>query len=158
MAIFILDPDPKINVQLLGDKHLTQAILTSAVALSTALHNVGCHESYLYNSLAPKSSFNKWVAATKENFQWLLNTATYAGEEFLYRKERMHRSYKDVILLIKENNLSSFIPNGKLQPFLQNLPEKYKQENTVQAYRNFYKEKKAPNTHWTKREKPNWLK
>jgi hypothetical protein len=160
MSIFMLDKDPKLNVQMMGDKSLSQTMITAAVSLSTALRSLGSIEDCLTKSLAPTSPFNQWIAASRGNFDWVLQVAMEAGEEYMYRVEKVHGSFVNNIIPIHERQLRLLVPDGK--PQLDQYPicmhEKFKLPGVVESYRNFYRANTVEKTYWTNREKPDWIK
>jgi hypothetical protein len=49
------------------------------------------------------------------------------------------------------------LPKGKLTEFVQAMPEQYKHENAVVAYRNYYINEKAVFAKWKATEVPEWF-
>jgi hypothetical protein len=49
------------------------------------------------------------------------------------------------------------LPKGKLTNFVQAMPEQYKNENAVVAYREYYLNEKARFAKWAYSETPDWF-
>ena len=49
------------------------------------------------------------------------------------------------------------IPDIGLTAFAQAMPDQYKNENVVKAYRDYYINEKSSFLTWTKRKKPKWI-
>jgi hypothetical protein len=75
--------------------------------------------------------------------------------EYSYRYGRTHKC-ESVIDWCKGNIPS--IPEGGLSDFPQAMPDKYKDNDAVVAYRGYYIGEKASFCNWTKRGIPEWFK
>jgi hypothetical protein len=103
-----------------------------------------------------------WCRASKANFVWALDLVEELHNEWRFRyghpETKMHKSYL-MALVLREN-----IPGDDrfekvgLTPFAQAMPEKYKSDDAVVSYRNYYmsEEKKRIATWNKKRERPEW--
>lgn len=155
MNIFILSRSPRRAAQMCCDKHVCKMVVETAQMLCYALHR---HEApdvpYKLNPLHSKHPCTLWCGETKANFMWLVRHGVHLAKEYTYRYKRTHRS-EEVILFAKRN--LKHIPSGSLTSFPQAMPEEYKQENAVHAYRSYYKGEKLGFAKWTRRSPPSWL-
>jgi hypothetical protein len=96
-----------------------------------------------------------WVEKSYDNFLWLKALTLALNEEYKYRYDKKgdHKSIAVLHEICKES-----FPAIGLTAFPQAMPDEYKVENdTVSAYRNFYRGDKAKFAKWTKRVAPNWF-
>jgi hypothetical protein len=102
----------------------------------------------IQNSFSIRSSFS--IEDQKEN-----SLATALNHEYKFRFDRQtnHKSYD----LIKTLPIPQIKDYG-LTPFVQAMPNQYKNENPITAYRDFYCSEKKNLLFWTKRMKPEWIK
>ncbi len=156
MNIFALDIDPKKAAQYHNDKHVVKMILESAQLLCSAHHMTGGSAPYKLTHKNHPSSL--WCRETKENYLWLKELAENLCAEYTHRTGKVHKSSK-VINELSEPN----IPPNKLTKFALAMPEQYKDEDPIKAYRKYYVAEKIFMKNgkrmdvWTKRDKPSWL-
>ena len=97
-----------------------------------------------------------WVSETLANFTWALDNALWINNEYEYRFKKTHKSYK-VIKNIIDFELMAHIPDGDFTDPPQCMPDEYKDNDYVTAYRNFYKGEKEYFAKWEKgRQQPEW--
>lgn len=157
MNIFVLDEDPCISAIHLHNRHIVKMILESAQMLSTTINIL---EKRKDENLLKPSFINhpctKWVRESKENYIWLLNHFKALLEEYTYRYNRIHL-YNDLIDVFENipNNFSQY----SLTPFAQAMPEPFKHNDSILAYRRYYIHTKIQNNFYRKRryELNNWL-
>ena len=148
------------------DKHIAKIILECAQMLCSAKHvldpeNIDADKIY---KIAHKNHpCTIWVRNSFDNFMWTIKLVEAMHNEWKFRydhpEEKMHKSYL-VVQYLKENPppLNAF-PETGLTPFAQAMPDKFKRENAVQAYRLYYQsEAKRKFATWKKRNKPKWYK
>jgi len=164
MQIFILDKNIKKCARMHDDKRLNKAILESSQMLANAfsLKDLKSAPKTIKGTFR-KHSFlhhpcSKWVLESRKNFEWLLYLELELLEEYRFRFEKRH-FIGDFILWITFNLDKIDLPNKKLTPFAQAMPEKYKNKNPILAYHNYYLEEKLnKNNKWTSRSIPKWIK
>jgi hypothetical protein len=79
------------------------------------------------------------------------------SREFTYRYGKKHASEK-IIATCKELMLDLDLPETELTPFAQAMPDKYKDQDAVVAYRSYYIGEKLSWARWTKtRPMPLWI-
>lgn len=156
MNIFVLDKDPKIAAKMLCNRHVSKMILESAQMLSSVAHKYGYNA--LYKPTHVKHPCTIWTGESKGNWDWLIEHTIEMHAEKIRRTGKGHKSI-EVVNYYKNNNFGP--KEGELTVFAQAMPDKYKDENPVIAYRNYYlgekqffKDGKRPS--WNPVEPPYW--
>lgn len=171
MNIFFIDRCPIKSAQQLCDKHVVKMVLETAQMCSTAMHDwhsspdtmVDYPTDLLKNIYKPayqNHPMTKWVRDLNCNLVWAIRHGLAIGEEYKYRYDKDHNStsilqkIKDYMehmgwWIILEDNRHSKPP--------QCMPDEYKCDDYVEAYRNYYRKDKAHILKWTNREKPEWI-
>lgn len=157
MNIFALSQNPKKAAKYHSDKHVVKMILESAQLLSTAhhLHPSNYSQKYLGN-MYKKTHENHpcaiWARTNTGNYKWLLQLLHALIQEYTYRYNKSHQTWRVAQYL----NLIPDIPEGKRTDFVMAMPDEYKVENTVHAYRRYYTmdPEKARINKWNKTRRP----
>lgn len=159
MNIFFLDWNPKIAALYAVDKHIVKMILESVQLLYSAYHL--CDPKLLekcpytpYRLTHKNHPCAKWVRESYSNFYWLLILSWEYCKEYTFRYEKVHACQKHVLWMIHN------LPNIPKVPFTspaQAMPDKYKDNDPVQAYKNYYIGEKLHFARYTKRTVPVWL-
>jgi len=174
MNIFILSENIDRCAEYHVDKHVVKMCLESAQLLCTA------HWIVKYIGYAPRklnrqemitlrsredrdfpylpNHYNHpcsiWVRQSLDNYEWLYCLALALNDEYGYRYGgKSHKSIKEVVLKLPDIDL----PRKGLTPFAQAMPDEYKNEDAVVAYRKYYKEDKYNLFSWKSREIPEWI-
>jgi hypothetical protein len=154
MNIFALDADPVLAAQYHCDRHVIKMVLETAQMLSSAHRIHGSTVDALYRATHLKHPISKWINTSAENYQWGYDLFVALAAEYELRYHRVHGSYR---LL---NHVLCHIPDGiessVLTPWVQCMPEIYRGEDPVQAYRQYYLECKLKMSTW-RREMPFWV-
>ena len=103
-----------------------------------------------------------WCRKSRANFVWALDLAEELHNEWRFRyghpETKIHQSYR-VAMFLRENipREDAFEEVG-LTPFALAMPDKYKSDDPVLSYRNYYmSEEKQKIASWCKkRGKPEW--
>ena len=176
MNIFFIDRCPIKSAQQLCDKHVVKMVLETAQMCSTAVHNWKEEDYYWIDCLKPKSLLDKiykpayqnhpmtkWVGSFGLNMIWAVQHGLAIGEEYKYRYAKYHSSTA-VIQAIKDHmeKLGWWDDVTERRYYTINdaplcMPDEYKCDDYVEAYRNYYRKGKAHILKWTKREKPEWI-
>jgi hypothetical protein len=176
LAIYILDTDPTKCAQYYCNKHITFKILeitdllyaTYAISNDSGIDDVQhsgpdfikeylkdapCHKSWITKGGAKEHPSFLWAKESIQNYRWLAELGYALCLEYSYRWERKHK-YEDYIIWLKNNEPS--LPDIGLTKFLLVMPPRFKSEDPVESYRQFYMvDKQKPN--WGKRRKPDWF-
>ena len=153
MNIFVVNKDPAIAARQLCDKHVVKMILESAQMLCSAFENGEApYRRAYYNHPC-----TNWARASQANYEWLLVHAYELCEEYFHRYGKIHKSL-DAIDWCDNNSHNLNLPDIGLTPFAQAMPEEYKDNNPVRAYRAYYNGEKAYFAKWSERKCPRWFK
>ena len=133
MNIFFLHKDPSRAAKAQCDKHVVKMVLETTQMLSTAIRRRGYDIGY--QSAYPKHPMTIWVGDTRDNFCWALQHAIELSKEYTVRYSKLHASQK-VIDNIHEYYLNISFDNITEPP--QCMPDEFKCDNYVRAYRNYY--------------------
>ena len=145
MNIFVLDRDPKVAARMHCDKHVPKMILETAQMLSTAHHVYNTPQApHVYKEAYLNHPCTIWVRESGNNYRWAFALYQYLLREFRYRRGKEHKSGGIRDLLAETPPL----PALGLTTFAQAMPDEYKHEDAVQAYRAYYKGDKAPFAKW----------
>lgn len=162
MNIFYLDQDPILAAQAQCDAHVVKMILESAQMLCTALHAVleargGGGDPVPYRPTHRNHPSAVWVRQDALNAMWLTDHARALGDEFTYRYGGVHKSV-DVVNAVWPR-LRKLMPFDRFTEPPQAMPDEFKADNPVLAYRAYYRAKKASGMKWnyTKRDEPRWM-
>jgi hypothetical protein len=172
--IFQVDSDPVIAAQSLVDSHVVKMILETAQLLSTA-HRVldgapyidtsGKRKVMRYDLPAPRDKLYSathvnhpsaiWARATNNNYTWLYCHFLALLQEYTHRYGKRHKCEALIDLL---RSPPANISVGYLKQVTPAMPEEYiVPHNSVESYRNYYRNAKKHLHKWTKREAPSWL-
>lgn len=137
MNIFYLSRDVTECARYHCDKHVVKMILEYAQLLSTA-HRVldgdfaasrlGCYKATHVNH--PSAV---WVRASRDHYDWLVSLFDALCREYTHRYGKHHKCESMHGLL----NVPENIPEAGWTDPPQCMPDEYKQDDTVQAYRDY---------------------
>ena len=153
MNIFILDKDPRKAAHYHGDQHVVKMILESAQMLCTVKHLYEEHD-VPYRATHQKHPCTQWVAQSLGNWHFLVALISELNKEYRrrYNKNINHKSYDAVKHLLPPKD----IPEKKMTPFTQAMPDEHKNTDAITAYRTYYTFDKLPFLRYTKTNRPNW--
>ena len=155
MNIFFLDKTPELSAQYLCDKHIPKMLLESCQMLSTAIQNYTDRIEKLYKPAYPNHPMTKWVGYSYQNFDWAYSNAVFINLEYKKRFKKNHKSYR-ILKYIYDVGNHMVIPNKTFTKPPQCMPDEYKDNDYVTAYRNYYKGEKTF-AKWEKgRSQPEW--
>lgn len=178
MNIFYLDKDPKLAAHYHCDKHVVKMTLESAQLLCTA-HRVldgelgqylssnnrkikqwtlpDWRESVMYKAAHYNHPCAVWVRESSANYMWLENLFVELCKEYTKRFGKIHMceaKLVDAICYLPDN-----IKIGEFTEPVQAMdlyPQCKVPGDSVQAYRNYYKEIKSEISEWKYCDKPPW--
>lgn len=149
MNIFWLDKNIKTNASYYCDKHIVKMLLEYAQMLSTANRTCGLDEGYKIAHLNHPCTV--WVRTSSTNWKTLYLLAYYVQVEYYNRYGKVHKSWRVIRRLSVPN-----LPSKGLTTVPQCMPEEYKNEDLITAYRNYYKGEKRGIARWNYSEEPHW--
>lgn len=175
MNIFFLNHNPSICAQEHVDKHIVKMTLEYGQLMSTA-HRVLDGQPYydktvnnrkILRFLLPDnreefiwkaSHFNHpsgiWVRSSQTHYTWLYNLWLCMLEEYTYRYNKQHKAERmKKWFMYPPTNIPKL---GWLSDPPPAMPDKYKVDNSILSYRNYYKGDKLSFATWKYRNKPDW--
>jgi hypothetical protein len=157
MNIFYLDKDITKCVEALCDKHVVKMSTETVQIISTAYFLLSGAEG-VYKPTHNHHPCVKWAVKSFANFKWLCEYAFALGLEYTKRYNKLH-------LAIEKLNLWTIKTSLNELPFLEScftdppqcMPDKYKNQCVIQAYRDYYKGEKLTFAKWKFTKIPEWL-
>lgn len=112
-------------------------------------------ENTLYKATHVNHPSNVWIRESLENYQWAYDHFIALCNEYTLRYGKIHKCERDLAEIVKAppNNLTKI----SRTPLPQAMPDQYKHENPVVAYRTYYLAEKLGNAVYTNREVPSWV-
>ena len=158
MNIFYLSKDVSKAAEYQCDKHVVKMILESAQMLSTA-HRVLDGDKYadkvgLYKLVHKNHPSTIWVRSSPLHYDWLWKHMTALMREYTNRYKKRHATERLLEPLAQLPTNSAWGVPFTDPP--QCMPDQYKCDNTVQAYRNYYLGDKAYFAKWSYTKQPRW--
>jgi hypothetical protein len=95
-----------------------------------------------------------WARETDANYHWLRQLFSGCLREYTHRYGKTHAASRIEEFL---TTAPHGIARGQQTPFALTMPEEFKHEDAVEAYRRFYAGSKARFARWTDREVPRWF-
>ncbi|KYH25361.1 hypothetical protein HAPAU_20310 [Halalkalicoccus paucihalophilus] len=156
MNVFWLDEDPRLAARYHCDQHVNKMLLEAAQVLCTAVRENGYEADFLYRSTHSDHPVTKWAGESRENWLRLREHAGALNAEFTerYGHDEAHASW-DVIERIDPDGIT--FPATEPTPRPQAMPERYRREDPVEAYRAYYAGEKAGWDEWNYTDEPPWL-
>lgn len=156
MNIFYLDRSPELAAQYHCNKHVVKMILETAQLLCTA-HWMHPISPLILPELYRKTHQNHpcaiWVRSSALHYVWTFRLLEHLLHEYTYRYEKKHSTSR----LLEPLSNVPLIPDDGFTPPPQAMPDEYKSEDTVEAYRRYYALGKTRLLTYTKREVPNFV-
>ena len=155
MNIFYLHRDPVIAAKVQYNKHVVKMILESAQMLCTAHHHYGNGNNVPYKKAHYNHPSTKWVRESDEHYNWLFDHMVALGHEYTKRYGKTHLTINKCFLPLYRIPVG--IPNNGFTPPPQCMPDEFKCDDYVEAYRAYYRKDKAHILQWTGRPVPEWI-
>lgn len=182
MNIFIVDRDPVVAAKMLCDQHVVKMVTEGAQMLSTC-HRVlngkmeiapsrsgkrdvpryrlnDGRDTILYHAVHFNHPCNIWIREDIVNYDWLFTHTFALSAEYTLRYKKTHACHSILEYLIGVGQPINIPTYGRKHPkgFVQAMPEEYKDEDPVKAYRNFYIGSKSKFARWRYTTIPKWYK
>jgi hypothetical protein len=161
MNIFFLSLDPEEAARMACDRHVIKMILESTQLLYTAQHlSPGnfLHECPYtpYKATHKNHPSAIWARESSYQYDWLCRLAlAYCDEyRFRYGQDKEHQCEKHLKWLF-ENQPE--LPHFFFKEPPQCMPDQYKNESCVEAYRAYYIGEKISFITYKNRNTPDWL-
>lgn len=155
MNIFVLSESPKESAEMMMNKHVVKMPTESMQMISTNLNHLGIDSPYKPVMLNHPCTI--WSRTNKNNAKWLVNHCKYLCQEYTKRYNKTHK-IEELLEEYSEQIQAMFeaLPDEKLTPFAQAMPDKYRNENAVEAYRQYYLNEKWYFAEWSPASMPDW--
>jgi hypothetical protein len=151
--IFILHRDPYVAASMCCDKHIVKMPIESCQMLATIIKAHGGTARYKPTHAGHPCTI--WAGRTAHNFAWLWHHGMALCQEYTLRYGKTHAC--EQLLKGELRRLPTTVPRAGLQEFVQCMPEQYRTDDPVIAYRRFYLGDKAHFCKWTNRIEPLWF-
>ena len=169
MNIFVLDNSPSASAKQHCDKHVVKMHVEGVQMLVSVLdrwnvnHAVTTKRGTIHKGGYANHPCTRWAGDDYANFLWLLEYTDALVTEHTHRygthpvSGAQVQQIKAVRLQLHQAMLAAGCDNG-LTPFAQAMPDEYKDDDAVTAYRDYYIAEKHPICQWNKtRPAPAWF-
>lgn len=163
MNMFILDIDPFEIAKSHCDKHVPKMIVETLQMCGSALIRHNSKNMPITKSGTPLRGgyhhhpVTRWIGETRSNFRFAINVGLALCAEYTFRYDKYHFSETGLRYM---KNFDILIPDGPMTKFALAMPDIYKQDDAVMAYREYYfkdKRSKIKFEYLKGRGKPDWL-
>lgn len=162
MNIFILDKNVVLSASYHCDKHIVKMLTETCQILSTVYREVAKEEipDFIYKATHKNHPCVKWCRESRSNFIYCIHLGfeLYNEYQHRYNKPEKHKRAKIILDYLNKKQFDLYFENFYETPFALAMPEQYKSDNTVEAYRAYYCHCKNHLFKWTKREIPPFVK
>ena len=142
------------------DKHVVKMVLEATQMLYAAHKSTNdapvCRSTGHkgYKPAHPNHPMTKWVQMSKPNYVFTCNLASSLASEYTYRYKKTHACEEHIRWL--SSNVPQGLTGGSFtQPPLC-MPDEYKDDDVVVAYRSYYIGDKQRFAVWKYTDKPDW--
>ena len=160
MNIFVLSDDPVEAARMHCDKHIPKMVVEHLQMCGSAVIRHGATPDMM--PLTKKGTPLKggyahhpctvWAGNSRINFTFAVDMGIALAEEYTFRFDKTHFCEAGLRRL---KTLCYLIPIGMFTPFAQAMPDEYRNDDAVEAYRAYYHskqfakwEKGTPAPHW----------
>ena len=152
MNIFVVDNSPTVAANALHDRHIVKMALETAQILCTVAHGLGLPARY--KPTHKNHPCTVWAGANSGNVRWLIKHGIEICNEYTIRFGRTHAS--EQVIVEVGMLLWDAVPAGERTPFAQVMPDEYRGDDAVEAYRRMYIATKLPGNRYTNATVPKW--
>lgn len=153
MNIFMLDNDLEKCAQMHVDKHVVKQLLEYTQLLCSAYYFTDEAEKSPYKLTHKNHPCSKWVRESLDNWLLLQELVVELYVEYQYRySNKLHKSGELALTLTPPN-----LPYSGRTTLPQCMPDKYRHDDVVRAYRAYYNGEKQGLFNWKFRPTPNWV-
>lgn len=154
MNIFVLDTDPKIAATMYCDRHLPKMVVELYQQCGSAVIRHGATPDMMPISKTSgrplKGGYHRhpctiFCGDSRENYDWAIEHGLSLAEEYTKRFGKTHACEDGLHHLA---SMRTIIPPGRLTDFAQAMPDCYRDEDPVKAYRDYYINEKAYFAKW----------
>ena len=159
MNIFVLDESPILSAQMQCDKHIVKMPLETAQMLCSVWHRHGQGDKVPYKETHRNHPCTLWAGSSSSSFHWLWRHGMELCFEYTKRYNKIHKCQQIIFNLGRIlTPWSTFkLEPTKMIPHPQCMPDEYKCDDPVRAYRQYYVNDKKDIAKWEKsRPMPDW--
>ena len=166
MNIFVLDLDPEKAAQAIDCVRVSKMVTESAQMMASALRRHGATDEQMPLTKAGRPYLGgyknhpctRWAGDRRENFDWLANHAIALCKEYTKRFGKTHACQKPIHTMSHTGYLFNGHCRKGMSTFAQAMPDEYKDEDAVKAYRAYYKSKvdSPGGVHYRHTNPPDW--
>ena len=153
MNIFYLHPNPDVCATHHCDKHVCKMIIETAQMLSQAHWATRGKGPYKRLKTHANHPCILWVQISMENYDWMVELGAALCHEYTKRYGRIHKTQQHIEWLTM--NRPKLPDEGFCEP-PQCMPDEYKGDNTIEAYRELYRKEKSRFAKWKLGNIPEW--
>ena len=154
MNIFVLSECPTESAEMMVDKHVVK-MPTESMQMKCTIANLHDYQTP-FAPVMLNHPCTIWARESQENYEWLIDHAYAMCQEYTRRYGKVHKSIY-VIEWCGKNYHRLNLPKIGLTPFAQAMPEEYKNDCAIKAYRAYYNGEKAYFATWKTRKTPEWF-
>ena len=152
MNIFILDNDMTKNAEYHCDKHIIKMITEQNQLLCSVYYFTDNIPDNIYKLTHKNHPCAVWIRESLSNWIWLRDMTLALCREYTYRYNKIHKGE----MLCKTLEMPCIKDIG-ITEFVQCMPDEYKQNDVVEAYREYYNKDKQHLFNWKFRNIPEWV-
>ena len=157
MNLFYTHEDPWTAARDLADSHTVKMPLEQSQMMSATHRLLETPQApFVYKLTHKNHPSTKWLRSSQAAYKWGLEYLEALFAEYTYRYGKIHKTQREKMQYLKV--VPTALPDLPFQPPPQCIYDDCKTEDTVQAYRNYYKVRRSEiKMNWTKRSAPAWL-
>ena len=163
MNIFALHKSPERAARAHCDKHVNKMILESVQILNGSLYERYLDDLAFYGYTHKNHPCTLWAAESWANFEWLVRLTHHLNREWQLRYDHddHHTSYRKLLTNWYHGD-GWVLPaeSDERTQFAQAMPDDVKSDDSIQAYREYYREYKSTEDWFgydKGRDAPEWL-
>ena len=163
MNIFVLDNNPAKAAAAMDCVRVPKMVTESAQMMASALRRHGATDDMMPLTKAGKPykggyhhhPCTIWAGDSRANFKWLAHHAEALLDEYYHRFGKVHACHNPIYQM---SSMSKMISEDDLTPFAQAMPDEYKDDDAVKAYRAYYHSKadSKGGVHYRHTSPPDW--
>jgi hypothetical protein len=147
MNIFVLDRSAREAARMHCDKHIPKMCVEAAQMMASALRRHGATDQQMpltksgtpYKGGYAHHPCTVWTGDTRSNYFWLAQYGDELCREYSKRFGKVHACHDPIRRMC--GMLYALIPPGDPTPFAQAMPDEYRNDDPVVAYRAYYHSK-----------------
>jgi hypothetical protein len=156
MNIFFLHRNPHLCARFHCDKHVIKMTLESTQLLYSAHTDMTAAPKGGYKPTHMKHPCSIWVRESVQNYRWLVRLAKELVKQYRWRYGGKTHACEEHIAWLEENEPA--LADREMTPPRLAMPDEYKGEDPVAAYREYYRVAKKHLLTYRKGARPHFLR